>query len=886
MAIPGQANINIGAENQVAGSDTLYAAFHTIQNNFTTLFETSSPFDTFRAGDGVTVSSNVSNGVVSITNTGVTKITGGSGITVSSANGNVTISTIPQGPSGVTRVGLTSNSLSVTGGNIVSQGNFTVDLPRIATGEQFAAGQYIAPTVTVDGFGRITEIANGVGVGTVTSVGLTPGKGIGVTGGPIVDSGAITVVNTGVTSVQAGRGIQLSGSNGDITISVGNLGEGSVAYVGMTSNNLTITGGPVTSIGNFTVDLSQSFLDSLYSNATANSYLPTFSGNLAPNNIAATGNVTANNITVSNTLHAEVVSANTFSGTFSGNATTAGTVTANAQPNITSTGTLVTLDVTGNANVGSNLNLTGNAVISGNANMYYMSANLAKVQSGLEIGNDGYMLFRSQNLSGNYVAFVPPMSVATAGLVFMLPNTLGTSSQVLGTDGSGTLQWKAYPPVGSNTQIQFNDSGVANGSTGLTYTKTTSTLTAGNLSVTGNASAANVLATTAMTAPRFVSNVATGTAPFTVSSTTQVPNLNSATAGTVVTNAQPNITSTGTLTSLTVSGNLTVQGNIAFSGANVSLGSNANVKISGGTNGQVLTTNGSGALSWTTAGGFDGSTVITISNTTAATSTTTGALKVSGGVGVAGNIFAGGTKHSLAGNVHITNATNHTLFVGPGADLTTFTAPLLIMKDSYTTYVQSGLINSDANGSADWVAYADNGDDTQGWADMGMTSSTFNDANYTITGSNDGYFFTKAVAGSGGGGNLVIATAGTGTTNDIVFGMGGFSTSNIFARMSKANLALEVAGKITATGNITAANFVTSGSSGNITGANVISANVLKTVTSTVSGLPTASSAGAGARAFVTDANLAASGNFGAAISGSGANNVPVYSDGTSWRIG
>ena len=815
MAISGQANINIGAENQVAGSDTLFEAFHTIQNNFTTLFETSSSFDTFRAGEGVTVAANASNGVVSITNTGVLRLTAGSGVSLSGASGNITISTIPQGPFGVFRVGLTSNSLSVTGGNIVSQGNFTVDLPRIATGEQFAAGEYIAPTLTVDGFGRITEIANGVGVGTVTSIGLSPGKGIGITGGPIVDTGTIAVENTGVTSVQGGRGIQVSGSNGDITISVANLGEGSVKSVIVSSNSLTVTGSPITDVGTITVDLPQTFIDSLYSNATANSYLPTFSGNLAPNNIVATGNISANNITALNTLHAEVVSANTFSGSFSGNATTAGTVTANAQPNITSTGTLVSLNVTGNANVGANLNLTGNAVISGNANMYIMTANLATVESGLEIGHDGYVLFRSQNLSGNYVAFLPPISVPTAGLAFALPNSLGTSSQVLGTDGSGTLLWKAYPPVGSNTQIQFNDSGVANGSTGLTYTKTTSTLTAGNLSVTGNASAANVLATTAMTAPKFVSNVATGTAPFTVTSITQVANLNSAMAGTVVTNAQPNITSTGTLTSLTVSGNLTVQGNVAFSGANVTLGSNANVKISGGTNGQVLTTNGSGALTWTTAGGFDGSTVITISNTTAATSTTTGALKVSGGVGVAGNIFAGG---NIVATGKIT-----TTDVIQGQNITA------------TGWIQS---NGNIDAGSSWV----NG------SVLSASSTLFSWGNQAATSTTTGDLIVAGGAGIGG---------------------------NIYS-----------GGDIVATGNITAANIVTTGSTGNITGANVISANVLTTVAKTFSGLPSASSAGAGARAFVTDANLAASGNFGAAISGSGANNVPVYSDGTSWRIG
>ncbi len=54
----------------------------------------------------------------------------------------------------------------------------------------------------------------------------------------------------------------------------------------------------------------------------------------------------------------------------------------------------------------------------------------------------------------------------------------------------------------------------------------------------------------------------------------------------------------------------------------------------------------------------------------------------------------------------------------------------------------------------------------------------------------------------------------------------------------------------------------------------------------TVAQLPAAGTAGAGARAFVTDSNVAASGNFGAVVAGSGANGVPVYSDGTNWRIG
>ena len=54
----------------------------------------------------------------------------------------------------------------------------------------------------------------------------------------------------------------------------------------------------------------------------------------------------------------------------------------------------------------------------------------------------------------------------------------------------------------------------------------------------------------------------------------------------------------------------------------------------------------------------------------------------------------------------------------------------------------------------------------------------------------------------------------------------------------------------------------------------------------TVSALPAAATAGAGTRGFVSDSTVAASGNFGATVTGGGSNNVPVFSDGTNWLIG
>ena len=56
----------------------------------------------------------------------------------------------------------------------------------------------------------------------------------------------------------------------------------------------------------------------------------------------------------------------------------------------------------------------------------------------------------------------------------------------------------------------------------------------------------------------------------------------------------------------------------------------------------------------------------------------------------------------------------------------------------------------------------------------------------------------------------------------------------------------------------------------------------------TVNTLPTANSSAAGARAFVSDSQMSASGNFGATIAGygSGSYTVPVWCDGAYWYIG
>lgn len=59
--------------------------------------------------------------------------------------------------------------------------------------------------------------------------------------------------------------------------------------------------------------------------------------------------------------------------------------------------------------------------------------------------------------------------------------------------------------------------------------------------------------------------------------------------------------------------------------------------------------------------------------------------------------------------------------------------------------------------------------------------------------------------------------------------------------------------------------------------------NSVQTTPTTYSQLPTATNAGAGTRAFITDGSTA---TFGATVAGGGANIVPIYSDGTNWKVG
>jgi hypothetical protein len=106
--------------------------------------------------------------------------------------------------------------------------------------------------------------ASQAGAGTVTSIDLTAGTGISVSGGPITSSGSITVTNSApdqVVALTAGTGITTSGTYPNFTIT------NSAPSSGGTVTSVTATL-PISSTGGATPNLSMSAAD-----GTTNGYL-------------------------------------------------------------------------------------------------------------------------------------------------------------------------------------------------------------------------------------------------------------------------------------------------------------------------------------------------------------------------------------------------------------------------------------------------------------------------------------------------------------------------------------------------------------------------------------------------------------------------------------
>lgn len=161
-----------------------------------------------------------------------------------------------------------------------------------------------------------------------------------------------------------------------------------------------------------------------------------------------------------------------------------------------------------------------------------------------------------------------------------------------------------------------------------------------------------------------------------------------------------------------------------------------------------------------------------------------------------------------------------------------------------------------------------------------------------------------SVTGNGTFGGLVNAVGNIATAASVVVGTNIVMLSDGDILDSNENEILEFLSTASAVNNIEIANSATGsgpavrakGSDTNIdikltpkgtgkvsTSAPIVGGSYIATGFTTFSSLPSAATAGKGARHYITDCNTA---TFNAVAAGGGGNSVPVVSDGSDWRVG
>jgi hypothetical protein len=785
---------------------------------------------TFNAGTGVvSVTGNVNSGNVN---------TSGS----ISASGNITAGSISIN-------NLTGTSLSVTGNVTASQfigsGN-TLSNIQGANITGAVATANTANTVTGNAQTNITS------VGVLTSLSVTGNINPGnlITAGTISATGNISTAGTFLGTFQGNisGNITVPGSNtqviynnnGQANASAGftfNAGTNALAVTGNTTSGNLLSTGTISAAGNI-----------LGGNINATTHTGT--------TVSVSGNITASQFIGSGNTLSNIQGAN-VSGAVA-NATVAATITSNAQPNITSVGVLTSLSVTGNVTTG-NLSTSGNVT----ANLF-VGTFQGNITGNLTVpGSNTQVIFNANGNAGASSGFIfnsATNAISVAGNA-ILGNVL--TGGVVSATGNITGNYI----LGNGSQLTgitatYGNANVAN------YLPTFSgNLTAGNISASGSILSGGYLSSTGnVYAAGLVSTGGTGS----ISGTGNIYAGNLSISGNVTANYfigtfQGNIT-----------GNLTVPGSNTqvIYNANGNAGASAGFTFNAGTN--ALSANGNATFANITTAGILSATGNIYGNAVIL------AGGGGGGISASGNVQAGNLI--TAGSVTATGNIIGSYILGNGALLTGITG--------------GGGGSNIANGTSNVTVVGANGNVTVSVSGVGNVA-VFTPTGEYVTGliSATGNVIGNNFVTSGSGGTLSgtgnIVTTGNIIGNTIITSGSGGTLSGSGNIVTSGNLIANSfistgngAGSISGTGNITGGNLFSTGiisTAGNIYGGNIINAGLAQNRIYTVATLPAAATAGSGSRAFVSDSTLT---TFYSIVVGSGGNSVPVFSDGTSWRIG
>ena len=551
-----------------------------------------------------------------------------------------------------------------------------------------------------------------------------------------------------------------------------------------------------------------------------------------------------------------------------GAVSSAGTVTTNAQPNITSTGTLTSLEVSGDGVIGGNLVVNGSLVYV-NVQELAIEDPIINLNTGpngaAPISNSGKDIGAALNYY-NTQAELAFMGWDTSNAEFAFGSNTTLTDEIVTFTTLGNVRAQTFKGNVESTTIAGNLSTAA-------QPNITSTGTLTSLAVTGNITGGNISSAGTINANYLVSNsgcVAIGSGAIAVSGTTggifnsYVTDINLGTSANIVLGSS--------------SGNVTVQGNIV---------ANHNVAVTGNVSATTFTGNVTGSISGSAA---------TVTTNAQPNITSVGTLT---SLSVTGNVSAG--------NADLGNAITANYFIGNGYLLTGVgNATAIVNGNSNVSIpVANGDVKISATGTANVLVITGAGASIAGNLSVTGNSNLGNISNVNITGGESGQYITTDGFGNLTFGNVTVEEnpapmptyVAIGDTLTIsanyqgLFGYpitvdGDFVVDGILVDVNDATVPggtintvqFNDGTQLTGTSTFT---FIVS--TGVLSVPNITTTGVVKTTATTYSGLPLAGSVGAGSRAFITDANTI---TFLAVVGAGGSNSVPVVSNGTTWVVG
>ena len=362
------------------------------------------------------------------------------------------------------------------------------------------------------------------------------------------------------------------------------------------------------------------------------------------------------------------------------------------------------------------------------------------------------------------------------------PNAIATAQIGSGSGGAGAIG-------GSNGMVQFNSSGIFNGDSGFTFNLTAPK----TLTVDGNFNISNVVASNTISATQFISNIAIGTPPLIITSTTLVPNLYVARAN-VSDNDVVTTQTTGTFFPTFVSSSGT---------GNLAMGSNANLSFNAATGNLSTTllkvTSSANVGNLGTAG-----LIIATGNITGGNLITAGFANIASNANI-------GTTLSVVGNANVGNLGTTTAIITTG-NITTINSGLLQSGTSNITLTANGNVSTSVAGNANILVATGTGVNVAGTLNVTGNANVNNlgTATAIITTGN----ITTINSGLLQNGNSNITLT---ANSDVTIYVAG----NANARLTATSTGIVANGTLSVSGNISAPFFI-GNVQGNISGTLVV----------------------------------------------------------------